>query len=57
MLVDLFEQLHPINVSIQNLQALAIHILGIRQMQVSCEGEDLIEELTKRNVEMVASQF
>ena len=50
MLVDLFEQLLPINVAVLDLQTFAINIFGICSVQVGRERQDLIEELTEWNV-------
>ena len=57
MVMNLLEQLHPVDVTVLNLQPFTVHILGIRQMQVCCERQDLIEELTEWNVLMIAGEF
>ena len=57
VLIDLLEQLNPINVTVFNLKPFSVHILGIRQMQVGGEWKDLIEELPEWEVQMVAGEF
>ena len=57
MVMNLLEQLDPVDVTVLNLQPFTVHILGIRQMQVGCERQDLIEELTEWNVLMIAGEF
>ena len=57
VLIDLLEQLAPINVTVFDLKPFSVHILGIRQMQVGGEWKDLIEELPEWEVQMVAGEF
>ena len=57
MLVDLLEQLHPIDLTLLDLQSFTIHILRIGQVQMCREWKDLIEELAERNVQMIAGQL
>ena len=57
VLIDLLEQLNPINVTVFDLKPFSVHILGIRQMQVGGEWKDLIEELPEWEVQMVAGEF
>ena len=57
MLVDLLEQLNPIDLTLLDLQPFPIHILRIGQMQMCREWKDLIEELAEGNVQMIAGQL
>ena len=57
MVMNLLEQLHPVDVTVLNLQPFTVHILGIRQMQVGGEWKYLIEELPEWEVQMVAGEF
>ena len=57
VLVDLLEQLHPVDLTVLDLQPFAIHILGISQMQVCREGKNLIEKVSERQVQMVAGEL
>ena len=57
MLVDLLEQLNPVDFTLLDLQPFTIHILRIGQMQMGCERQDLIEELAEGNVQMIAGQL
>ena len=54
MLVDLLEQLHPIDLTFLDLQSFTIHILRIGQVQMCREWKDLIEELAEGNVQMLS---
>ena len=57
VLIDLLEQLNPINVTVFDLRPFSVHILGIRQMPVGGEWKDLLEELPEWEVQMVAGEF
>ena len=57
VLFDLLEQLHPIDLTVINLQSLAIHVFGIGEMHVSRKRQDLIEKLPEWLMQMVAGQL
>ena len=57
MLIDLLEELHPVDVSIIDLQSFPIDILRIGEMKMSREWQDLIQKLPEREVEMVAGEL
>ena len=57
MLVDLLKQLNRIDLTLVDLQPFTINIFGIGQMQMCCKWQDLIEELTEWNVQMIAGEF
>ena len=57
VLIDLLEQLNPINFAIQNLQAFSIDILGIRQVEVGRERQDFIKKLAEWHMQVIAGQL
>ena len=57
VLVDLLEQLHPVDFTVLDLQAFAVNILGVCQMQVCRERKDLVEKVPEGKVQMVAGEL
>ena len=57
VLIDLLEQLHPVDFAVINLQAFSVDVLSVRQMQVCCKRQNLIQKLPERLMQMVAGQL
>ena len=56
-LVHQGKQLHPIDFTVVDLQAFAIHVLGVSQMQVRRERKDRLEEATEGGIEVRAGEL
>ena len=57
VLIDEFEQLHPVDLAILNLETFAINVFGIRKMQVSRERKNLSQKLAEWRVQVIAGEF
>ena len=51
------KQLHPVDFSIEDLQAFAIQTRCIREVEMRGEGKNLAEEITKGALQVVARQL
>ena len=51
------KQLHPVDLTVVDLQPFTIHVLGVSQMQVGCERKDRPEEATEGGIEVGAGEL